>query len=171
MHVSVSCDVIVNYVTLGRISLAQGFGPVTRFARQIWTGIFGKVAEPRGVMCRKPDPENSAPSAAHVGEPNTNPFCYHDGSVAEDDALAETVVSGGREPIRRDLDVVAVGRVELEGRKIIIWRRCAVPHKGNHSVVIGIVDAVTATRLAHFGLILWFQVQKLSIFVFLISPT
>jgi len=44
-----------------------------------------------------------------------------------------------------------VGGVELEWWKIIIWWRCAISHKSDHTIVIGFVDAMTTTRLTHFG--------------------
>ena len=51
------------------------------------------------------------------------PLIDHDGSVAEQDALAEALVPDSREAVGREPDVLAVGRVELERREVGVGRR------------------------------------------------
>ena len=72
---------------------------------------------------------------------------YHDGSVAEDDAVAEAVDPGGFETVGGDEDVLAVGRVELERGEVVVWRGSTLALQGpNLSLNIVLV----AGSLSHF---------------------
>ena len=53
-------------------------------------------------------------------------------------------MTGGGESVRRDDDVVAVGRVELEGRKVVVRWRGVVAGERNQSTVVGMVTCVLA---------------------------
>jgi hypothetical protein len=96
------------------------------------------------IAIKSSSPSNHRPA---FSQNTITPLSYHDGSVAEDDAVAEAVDPGGLEPVGGDEDVLAVGRVELERGEVVVWRGGALALQGPN---LSLNIVMIAASLTHF---------------------